>query len=191
VKLALTIKLSAALVNIHSMAVARATSGLDIRKALSRRVVDLYRRMCREVRPVRTMYQIDETPAEIRHMVLLQFRKNNAATDPRIIDMLISRGEMELEETRNQWKQRGHLMALIKPELPPADPMLDPEEFFKRFLDGTLDEPTIWRRHIASQQHKTLKVLAAQVAKAGGAPDTSIIGSQSSGEFRSGSSVLA
>jgi len=65
-------------------------------------VVNLYRRMCREVPIIRTMYIIDETPAEIRHMVLLQFRKSSEATDPRILEMLVAKGEMELEETRNQ-----------------------------------------------------------------------------------------
>jgi hypothetical protein len=35
-------------------------------------------------------------------MVLLQFRKHKDAADPRIIDMLLTKGEMELEETRNQ-----------------------------------------------------------------------------------------
>ena len=146
------------------MAVTRVAAATDVRKVLAKRVVGLYRKMCREVVPIRTMYQIDETPAEIRHMVLLQFRKNTSATDPRIIDMLITRGEMELEEARNQWKQRGHLMAVIKPELPPADPLLDAEEFFKRFLDGTLDETTLWRGHVHSEQVKTIKKLAAQVA---------------------------
>jgi len=148
------------------MAITRAVATGDLRSALARRVVDLYRRMCREVVPIRTMYQIDETPAEIRHMTLLQFRKNADATDPRIIDMLLTRGEMELEEARNQWKQRGHLMALIKPELPPADPLLDAEEFYKRFLDGTLDDTLLWCNHKRSEQAKVLKTLAAGVAAA-------------------------
>lgn len=106
-----------------SGAVARAAA-LDVRKTLSRRVVNLYRRMCREVIPVRTMYQIDETPGEVRHMVLLQFRQRQDVTDPRMIDTLIAKGEMELQEARQQWKQRGHLMALLKPDLVAADPLI-------------------------------------------------------------------
>lgn len=37
-----------------------------------------------------------------------------------------------------RWKQRGHLMALIKPDLEPADPVVDIEEHMRRLLDGSL-----------------------------------------------------
>jgi len=110
---------------------------------------------CRNVGEPAT--QIDETPAEIRHMVLLQFRKNNHVTDPRIVELLIQQGEMELQETRQQWKQRGHLMALIKPEVPPPDPLVDCDEMFRRFLDGSLTEGSIWRDHNPAEQARLLR----------------------------------
>lgn len=84
------------------MALARSAAAADVRKALARRVTGLYRKMCREVPVIRATYVIEETPAELRHMILLQFRKNKDATDPRIVDMLLTKGEMELEEAANQ-----------------------------------------------------------------------------------------
>ena len=56
--------------------------------------------------------------------------------EPRVVEMQLARGEMEMEEAVKQWKQRGHLMALIKPELAPRDPLLDFEEHMKKFADG-------------------------------------------------------
>jgi hypothetical protein len=52
-----------------TVARATASSAAAARAALSSRVCSLYRRMCRAVPEVRTMYIIDETPAEIRHML--------------------------------------------------------------------------------------------------------------------------
>ena len=39
---------------------------------------------------------------------------------------------MEREETVNQWKQKGHLLAILQPDETPADPWLDEDEFFRR-----------------------------------------------------------
>jgi NADH dehydrogenase (ubiquinone) 1 alpha subcomplex subunit 6 len=117
--------------------------------------------MCRDAPAVIKMYNLEQTTAEVRHMVLLQFRKNSTATDPRVVDMLIARGEMELEETRNQWKQKGHLANLMTPELIAADPLLDVEEFFRRFIDGTLEDRHIWKDHNVSEQRRILQQVAA------------------------------
>ena len=56
--------------------------------------------------------------------------------EPRVVEMQLARGEMEMEEAVKQWKQRGHLMALIKPELAPRDPLLDFDEHMKKFAEG-------------------------------------------------------
>lgn len=146
------------------MALSKLVAGADVRKALSKRVVQLYSKMCRNAQVVITMYNLEHTPAEVRHMVLLQFRRHAGASDPRIIDMLIQRGEMELQEARNQWKQRGHLMAILQPEVPAADPLVDPEEFFRRFLDGSLDESTLWRGHVRSEQKRVMAALQERSA---------------------------
>lgn len=56
------------------------------------------------------IYGLGQTPHEIRHIIGLKFRKHANVRDPRIIEMLIVKGEMEMEETMMQWKQRGHVI---------------------------------------------------------------------------------
>ena len=56
------------------------------------------------------IYGLGQTPHEIRHIIGLKFRKHSHVRDPRIIEMLIAKGEMEMEETMMQWSQRGHVV---------------------------------------------------------------------------------
>ena len=107
------------------------------------------------------MYLLEGTPADLRRMTLLQFRRNKELVEPRIIDMVLAKGEMEFEETLNQWKQRGHLLNLLNPEVPPPDALLDAEEFFRRFLNGSLTSKDVWKDWDATEQARILKAVAA------------------------------
>ncbi len=62
------------------MALARVGAAADVRKAVAKQVVQLYRSICRDVPAVRVSYIIDESSSLIRKMVLLQFRKNAHVT---------------------------------------------------------------------------------------------------------------
>ena len=112
------------------------------------------------------MYLLEGTPADLRRSTLLQFRKNSAVTDPRVVSRLLAAAEMEFEETRNQWKQRGHLMNLLDPETPPPDPMLHAEEFFRRFLDGSLTSKDVWKGWSRAEQARVLTSVAADPEEA-------------------------
>jgi hypothetical protein len=114
------------------------------------------------------MYQLEGTPADLRRMVLLQFRKNGDVVDPRVVDLLLTKSEMEFEETLQQWKQRGHLMNLLDPELPAPEPMTDAEEFFRRFLNGSLTSKDVWMDWSRRDQLKTLKAVASDPESAAG-----------------------
>jgi NADH dehydrogenase (ubiquinone) 1 alpha subcomplex subunit 6 len=141
---------------------AAAATPSGVRAAQAKRVVALFRALCRDAPRVRVMYGLESSEREIRAMALSQFRKQAAVTEPRIIESLLARGAMEREETINQWKQKGHLLALLHPEAAPADPWLDEEEFFRRFLDGTINESAVW----AGFDPKKIEARAAALRRA-------------------------
>lgn len=113
----------------------------------SKRVVQLYREFCREVPHSVMMYSVPVVERDARHMILLHFRRQGHVRDPRVIEMLIAKGYMELEETRKQWKQKGHILDLLDPgnfvgakaAKRDVDPVLR-GDFVRRFLDGSLDD---------------------------------------------------
>ncbi|ETW01754.1 hypothetical protein H310_06356 [Aphanomyces invadans] len=75
--------------------------------------VTLYRQITKQVPRVLTLYDISMEPSEARLAVQAFFRKNADVKDPRVVDMLITKAGMELEETLMQWKQKAHLETLL------------------------------------------------------------------------------
>ncbi|CAM9380163.1 unnamed protein product [Heterosigma akashiwo] len=78
-------------------------------------VIQLYRSLLRELPRVLTIYDIDMSPSLARSRVAYHFRKNDHIQDERIIDILVTKGYMHMEETLMQWKQKTHLMTLLDP----------------------------------------------------------------------------
>lgn len=62
-----------------------------------------------------------------------------------------------------RWKQRGHLMTIIKPELDPADPVLDFEEHMRRFMDGTLEHGMLTKDYSKGELTKVARQLESQI----------------------------
>ncbi len=59
---------------------------------------------------VLTIYDIDTPLDEAQQSIRAQFQKYESVKDQRVVDMLIEKGYMDLEETLLQHKQRSHLL---------------------------------------------------------------------------------
>lgn len=70
-----------------------------------------------------------------------------------------------------RWKQRGHIMALLKPELESPDPLLDFEEHMRRFNDGTLEMEMLTKDYDEKELAKAARQLEAAIASGAKDPE--------------------
>ncbi|CAH2048658.1 unnamed protein product, partial [Iphiclides podalirius] len=95
------------------------------------RVLSLYKAWYRQIPYVVKEYDIPKSEEQCRAKLKEIFVNNKNVTDIRVIDMLVIKGQMELKETVNIWKQKGHIMAYFKPTEEPK-----PKDFLSKFFSG-------------------------------------------------------
>jgi hypothetical protein len=57
-------------------------------------------------------FDIPKSEEQCRAKLKEVFLKNKDVTDVRVIDMLVIKGQMELKEVTEQWKQKNHVMVI-------------------------------------------------------------------------------
>ncbi|KAJ1643617.1 ndufa6 NADH-ubiquinone oxidoreductase subunit [Dispira simplex] len=113
---------------VESVAV---TSSKNLAQA-RQRVLQQYRSWQQAVPSMVEMYQLSMPMSVVRAKIREEFEKNRYVSDLKTIDVLITKGQMEYQETLNAWKQPSHLMNyFIKDE---ADPK--PVTFLEKFYAG-------------------------------------------------------
>ncbi|KAI8057641.1 hypothetical protein BDF22DRAFT_661780 [Syncephalis plumigaleata] len=92
----------------------------------------LYRQWQIAVPTIIGIYQLDVPIPVFRAKIRQEFERHRNVTDPRIADILIHKGNVELEETMNMWKQPAQLMySFWREEQEPK-----PQDFLSRFYEG-------------------------------------------------------
>ncbi|KAG0706274.1 NdufA6 NADH-ubiquinone oxidoreductase 14.8 kDa subunit [Suillus ampliporus] len=77
------------------------------------RVIDLYRAWVRAAPEICSLYALSVTPAYVRHCIRQKFEHNRHVTDQRAIEVLLLKGQQELQETVNCWKQPDHIYGIL------------------------------------------------------------------------------
>jgi len=95
------------------------------------RVIKLYRALWRQISYIKHEYLVEIDVKEMREELRRRFYSNSNINDIRVIDMLVIKGQMELNETVMKWKQECHLMNYFKKTHNPK-----PRDFISKFLAG-------------------------------------------------------
>jgi NADH dehydrogenase (ubiquinone) 1 alpha subcomplex subunit 6 len=60
-----------------------------------------------------SIYALNVTPSQLRYSIRQKFEQNRHVTDQRAIEVLLLKGQQELQETLNCWKQPDHIYGIM------------------------------------------------------------------------------
>ncbi|XP_075977539.1 NADH dehydrogenase [ubiquinone] 1 alpha subcomplex subunit 6-like [Anticarsia gemmatalis] len=96
-----------------------------------RRAIGLYRAFYRYIPYIIKYFDIQKNEDDCKCMLRRYFYKNACVTDVRIVDILVIKGYIELQEVTHQWQQKGHMMRHWDPSVNPK-----PCTFMEKFMAG-------------------------------------------------------
>ncbi|OQV18063.1 putative NADH dehydrogenase [ubiquinone] 1 alpha subcomplex subunit 6 [Hypsibius exemplaris] len=94
------------------------------------RVLNLYRSWYRQIPHILMDYDVPVDQDKCRAKLKEIFMANRDVKDIRAIDMLVAKGQMELRETIEVWKQKTHFMAFFRDSV-----QVKKTDFMSKFLD--------------------------------------------------------
>ena len=77
-------------------------------KASSQKAVMLYKAICKQLPKILSIYQFNMSVDEAKKIIKKQFYDNADVRDPRVAEILVYRGAMELDEVINQYPSEDH-----------------------------------------------------------------------------------
>ncbi|XP_033353561.1 NADH dehydrogenase [ubiquinone] 1 alpha subcomplex subunit 6 [Bombus vosnesenskii] len=96
-----------------------------------RRVITLYKTWYRQIPFILSNYDVPVTKEDCILKLREEFKRHANVKDIRVIDMLLIKGQMELQETCAQWKPAAILMNYWKVTQEPK-----PKDFLSKFISG-------------------------------------------------------
>jgi len=109
----------------------------------SRGSTRLYRRALKSIPMIVRTYRLPYDAGEIRRRIRFDFESHGHVTDPAMVDMIVFKGENELEEVTQNWATRGHVLNYFI-EMDARKQRLDWEHVTdeeKQFLATVLEQP--------------------------------------------------
>lgn len=76
----------------------------------------LYRQAMKDVPKIIRMYGLELTEKDARQKIRRDFAKNKTISEPYLVDVLVHKGMSDLEEARQMFMTKSHVMSYFDPD---------------------------------------------------------------------------
>lgn len=110
------------------------TTSVSLSQARNR-TLSLYRQWMRAAPEICNLYHLEIGSRVVQQRIRKEFEKNRYVRDLSIVDILLFKGRIELEETLNLFKQPTHVMRYFEDSFSQTTPP-KPRDFLSKFYEG-------------------------------------------------------